>query len=282
MKKKPFIIILGAVGAIFLICWLLVIALGITNLSKLTKKSADPAVIDITLCDEDSSDLCIVNFGANNLNRMVINFQLPDADYPAFYAKAANRDTVSVYTCEVEQIKSADETKEPETADEEEQDETQAGETTVTETAAAEIEMTGTKIAETEMAETEVAETEIAETEVVEAAPIRAYCTGARTPLGETIDIEVYTTDGNKLIARGTFLVSAIALSTPIIQQMTTPISIMEEPPTLYLSPTEDVFSNQEITPTETQEFSPDQTTSTPTPKGTNRTPTATPDIAYP
>ena len=192
MKKKQFIIILSALGFIFLLCWLAVIILAIKNLRGLTNKSADPVVVDVTLCDVDAKNLCVVNFGANNLNRMVINFQLPDADYPAFYVKAANRDTVSVYTCEVDKPEAVNETKE-------------GGENKLDETL----------VDETVVPETEVAKTETAETEAVEAAPTSAHCTGARTPLGETIDIEVYTTDEDKLIARGTFLVSAIALSTP-------------------------------------------------------------------
>jgi hypothetical protein len=110
------------------------------------------------LCDQDASDLCIVTFGANSLNRMVIHFQLPNANYASFYVKATNRGTVSVYTCEVDKT-----------------------------------------------------------------IPTNAHCTGVRTPLGETIDMEVYTTDGDKLIARGTFLVSAIAINTPINLPSDTP-----------------------------------------------------------
>jgi hypothetical protein len=209
MKQKQIFIILGAIGFIFLLCWLaVIILLVIKNLFGSTNKSVEPDVINVTLCDTDASNLCVVNFGANDLNRMVINLQLPKADYVLFYVKAANRGTIRVYTCEV-----------------------------------------------------------------AEAVPTSVYCTGVRTPLGETIDIEVYTTDGDKLIARGTFLVSAIALSTPISLPSITPGG--EETPEPLSTP--DVFSTQ-VEPT----FGDIPTsTTTPTPTSTP-TPTTTPDIAYP
>jgi hypothetical protein len=179
MKQKQIFIILGAAGIIFLLFWLTVITLVVRNIRGATSESSDPVVVNVTLCDEDASDLCIVTFGANNLNRMVINFQLPNTDYAPFYVKADNRGTVSVYSCEVD-----------------------------------------------------------------EASPTSAHCTGVRTPLGETIDIEVYTTDEDKLIARGTFLVSAIALSTPI----SLPSEIPTEAPVTEAPITEVPFTEAPIT----------------------------------
>jgi hypothetical protein len=151
MKQKKVFIILGAIAIVFLLFLFAVIMLVVKYLPRLTNKSNDPIVVEVTLCDENASNLCIVSFGANNLNRMVINFQLPNADYAPFYVKADNRGSVSVYSCDV-----------------------------------------------------------------TESAPTSVYCTGVRTPLGETIDLKAYTTDGDVLIARGTFLISAIALATPI------------------------------------------------------------------
>jgi hypothetical protein len=205
MKQKRFLVILGAIGFVFLLCWLAVIVLVIKNLRS-ANKNVEPVVINMTLCDVNASDLCIVNFGANNLNRMVINFQLPKAGYAPFYVKAANRETIGVYTCEV-----------------------------------------------------------------AVAVPTSAYCTGVRTPLGETIDIEVYSTDGDKLIAQGTFLVSAIALATPISLPTITPGG--EEMPNSFPTPGEEVTPTQsELTPTRTS-----------TPIHTlTPTHTATPDAAYP
>jgi hypothetical protein len=168
MKQKQIYIILGAIGFILLLFWIVVFTLVIKNLRGSNETGESP-VVEATLCDEGASDLCIVNFGANSLNRMVIHFQLPSEGYAAFYVKATNRETVSVYTCEVD-----------------------------------------------------------------ESVPTNAYCTGLRTPLGETIDLEVYTTDEDKLIARGMFLVSAIAISTPISLPSESPVEevLPEELPT--------------------------------------------------
>ncbi len=108
------------------------------------------AAADITLCDVDSSDLCVVTFGTDFLDNMIINFQLPDADYPAFYVRASNRGNINDYPCEV-----------------------------------------------------------------VRAASTSVYCSGARTPLGEYIDMEIFATNGDALIARGRLVVSALVRITP-------------------------------------------------------------------
>jgi hypothetical protein len=129
---------------------LVLILLAIILIANRRNDRNDQPITDILLCDLSSDELCIVTFGANNLNRMVINFQLPSKDYPDFYVKGKNRGAFNVYSCETSNI-----------------------------------------------------------------SPTSTYCTGMRTPLGEPIQIEVYTTDGDLLIARGTFMVSAILLSGP-------------------------------------------------------------------
>jgi hypothetical protein len=145
LKRNRLFIILGAAGVTLLL--VLLVSIYIFNGKKNNHESI---ATEINLCDMDTNELCIVTFGANSLNRMVINFKLPEADYPGFYVKAKSRGTINVYSCE--------------TADE---------------------------------------------------FPTSTYCTGIRTPLGEAIDIEVYSTDGDTLMAYGTFMVSAILLSTP-------------------------------------------------------------------
>jgi len=195
MKKRYIFIVLGAVGIICLMAWFSVLTMVVQNLLA-SRENKDPVAVDLTLCDEDAIGLCVVTFGADNQNLMVIHFQLPDEDYAKFYVKATNRGTTNVYSCET-----------------------------------------------------------------AESTPTIVYCTGVRTPLGETIDIEVYTTDEDKLIARGTFLVSAIALATPISMPTNTPSG--EETPTFVPSPTDDVIPTySELTSTPTQE----EPTSTPTP----------------
>lgn len=165
MKKKQVLIILGVLGFAFATFGLVILALAARTLFASFSRTESVPSVEATLCDEDASGLCVVSFGANSLNRMVIYFRLPGEEYPLFYAKARNRDVVSVYTCDVDHA---------------------------------------------------------------DATLVR--CTGVRTPLGETIELEIYTTDEDKLIARGTFLVSAIAISTPVSQPSELPAA--EEIPT--------------------------------------------------
>jgi hypothetical protein len=211
MKQKQKIIIFAVIGIVLLLLWCAVIILVIKNLRG-TNKDAVPPVVDVTLCDEDASNLCIVAFGANNLNRMVIHFQLPTPDYAPFYVKATNRGTVSVYTCEVDEV--------------------------VTETATEAVTEAETEIAIETVTETaaEIATETVTET-ATEPVPTDAHCTGVRTPLGETIDIEVYTTDGDQLIGRGTFRILAIALPTPI--------SLPTDPPAAEEIPTEELLTEE-------------------------------------
>jgi hypothetical protein len=174
MKKRYIFIVLGAVGIICLMAWFSVLTTIVQNLLA-SRENKDPVAVDLTLCDEDAIGLCVVTFGADNQNLMVIHFQLPDEDYAKFYVKATNRGTTNVYSCET-----------------------------------------------------------------AESTPTIVYCSGVRTPLGETIDIEVYTTYGDILIARGTFLVSAIALATPISLPTKEPIQeapIATEAPTVVPTP---------------------------------------------
>ena len=50
---------------------------------------------------------------------------------------------------------------------------------------------------------------------VEEAVPTSVFCTGPRTPLGEYIEIEVYSVEENSLLARGKIFISAIMVWTP-------------------------------------------------------------------
>jgi hypothetical protein len=182
MKQKQIFIVLGALGVVFLVFWFFALTLAVKTLRGSLNKDVETQVAEVTLCDENASDLCVVTFGANSLNRMVIYFQLPSADYVPFYVKADNRGTVNVYSCEVD-----------------------------------------------------------------ENILTSVYCTGVRTPLGETIDVEVYTTAENKLVGRGTFLILAIALSTPASQPLEG--SIQEPVPTSIPAPGEFIFPTESAEP---------------------------------
>ncbi len=195
--RKRLFIILGAIGVIILLAWFTIFPL-IKNL-RISNNSNDQLITKVTLCDVDASELCIVAFGTDNNERMVINFQLPNANYPAFYVNAANKGIVNMYLCNASK-----------------------------------------------------------------AVPTSVNCAGARTPLGETIDIEVYAANSNLLIARGTIMVSAMVLSTSE-SNLLTPTSTLESSiltPTLLPSPTAAI----QTAPTPTVVFTPTPGTAYPNP----------------
>lgn len=216
MKKKQVLIILGVLGFAVAAFWLVVLVLAGRTLLRSVSDEAGTSVFEATLCDEDASGLCVVNFGANSLNRMVISFSLPDGEYPPFYVKARNRDTVSVYTCEANEIDDA-----------------------------------------------------------------LVRCTGVRTPLGETVDLEIYTTDEDKLIARGTFLVSAIAISTPVsqpselpaVEEIPTGESIETEEPVVVDTPMMNIPTPELVTEEVPTPLSPADELATPPPSDSNDAP---------
>lgn len=146
MLRNRFFIILGGILAVF------ILGLGALVMFKSIRGSSDPSVVQITWCNENASGLCVVSFSTDSTDRMIINFQWPETDYPQFYVKGINRDIANIYSCEADLVNQTS-----------------------------------------------------------------THCIGVRTPLGETIDVEVYSTDGDIIIARGRFVVSALLVSTPII-----------------------------------------------------------------
>ena len=191
MERKQLFINLGAIGAITLLALFTIFPL-IKNL-RASNNDSDQAITEITLCDVDSRDLCIVTFGSDNTDHMVITFQLPNEDYPAFYVIGANKGMENTYQCESS-----------------------------------------------------------------EAVPTSVYCIGMRTPLGEVIDVEVYATESELLMARGTIMLSALAFSTPINFA-----SIIGTPGPLSSS----VVATNQASPTPTVVFTPSPTVVfTPTP----------------
>jgi len=145
LRNRLFVILSLFIG-------LLILGLGAIFLINNIRGSSDSSAAEATWCDKDASGLCVVSFGTDNSDRMIINFKLPTFDFPGFYVKGINRDLANVYQCELD---SADQNS--------------------------------------------------------------VHCTGMRTPLGEVIFIEVYSTDSDVMIAQGRFVVSALLVSTPII-----------------------------------------------------------------
>jgi hypothetical protein len=205
MDKKRLLIILAAAGIVILLAC---ITVGTLIAKYLREREVRPTVevTNLTACDVDPSVLCVVSFGADNVNRMVINLLLPSEDYAAFYIKAQYDETVSVYPCEV-----------------------------------------------------------------VTDLPTHVFCTGARTPLGQPLDLEAYATDGDVLLARGTLIVSAIALPTTVLHTLTPTPTGETLTPGAEGTPT---FATFAPTFAPTDLTAPSSSSSSPTP---TRTPTRTP-----
>ena len=85
----------------FVISGVLLVSILIISLVVINARKPKDGVLEISQCNEDASELCVVTFGLDDQDNMVINFQLPKADYPLFYVKASNRGSVNTYSCEV-------------------------------------------------------------------------------------------------------------------------------------------------------------------------------------
>ncbi len=99
-----------------------------------------------------------------------------------------------------------------------------------------------------------------------ENAPTSAFCTGNRTPLGQPIEVEVYSTENDVLISKGTLIVSAIALPTTVQQTVTSTPGTPSPPP--EVTPTPSLPSDTSITPTQPPATVPPRATPTNTPGG--------------
>lgn len=152
LNQKRVLLVAGAA--------LLVIALIVITVLVIRQRAAarrqERSVAALTSCEVNREPLCIVSFGADLNDRMLINFLVPERAFPLFYVTVLHGQAAARFDCRV-----------------------------------------------------------------VENFPESVYCSGPRTPLGEAIVIEVYSVDEQSLLARGTFILSAIALPTPVSVSVT-------------------------------------------------------------
>jgi hypothetical protein len=100
MERKNLISLLSLAGLVLLFA----IAIFFTSREQKASGNETPTpgkVRVITLCDEDASGLCVVSFGADNRNQMVINFKLPRIKYPLFYVQVEYGEIRETYPCQV-------------------------------------------------------------------------------------------------------------------------------------------------------------------------------------
>lgn len=148
MERKRLILILSAVVIVLLLVCAALIYGGVTFVrGRLPTPTAVPETI--TLCDLDASGLCLLSFGTNVNNELVINLRLSDEDFPAFYAQVTSRGAARRFRCEI-----------------------------------------------------------------LQEAPSSAYCVGPRTPLGEPLELSLFASRDDRLLAQGSFVLQAVALPT--------------------------------------------------------------------
>ncbi len=168
-----------------------------------SKTATSQAIPEIPYCDTDSSVLCVISFGIDTKDQLLVNFYKPKTSIPDFYLKIRHDEIEDMYKCRA-----------------------------------------------------------------VKEFPSYIYCAGKQISLEEQIDIEVYSTDDNTLIAKGTFVISALAVATPVIVSATAGTPGTSQP--TFALPTWTAF----ITKT--------PTIGTGTPRTTTVTPTRTPTGSYP
>lgn len=101
MERKHLILLLGTTGLVLLILSAMMVAAVVQFVRGGEPTPTPVKVNDVTLCDLGGGGLCVVSFGADNLNQMVINFHLPQRKYPAFYARVDFGESSEVYSCQV-------------------------------------------------------------------------------------------------------------------------------------------------------------------------------------
>jgi hypothetical protein len=109
-----------------------------------------PAVL--SRCDPSPTVLCLVSFGVQEPDQMLMSFYVPPDSLQEFYVKIIYKQTRVIAPC----VAAMD-------------------------------------------------------------SPTVSYCTGVLVPLGTTIGLEVYATKSNVLLARGEFVVAALALPTQMV-----------------------------------------------------------------
>src|SRR5574338_1668596 len=84
MQQKRLAIGLGAAGILALLGCMSLVLLAAGRYLRGREQPTPESPTEITRCDLDATSLCIVSFSTDRLEQMVINFRIPEEDYPAF------------------------------------------------------------------------------------------------------------------------------------------------------------------------------------------------------
>ena len=208
MRGRAPLLLIGVVTLLaVLIC--AVLASGISGWVR--GRQAVPSVPGVlTRCAEGVGGLCVVSFGADMFNHMLIELHLPEEDYPPFYLMVTDSLGSRRFTCSS-----------------------------------------------------------------TRASPLTATCTGERSALGETLEIQVFARRGDALLAQGSMRLYAIALPTTINltimpeelspEPLETATAFIPPEPASTLTPTSTLIPSVTFTPTVTGTITPPTPTHTPT-----------------
>lgn len=70
------------------------------GLASRAERAAPTPGAKINYCMNDSSKLCVVSFGSDDQNNMIINLMTPDPDSPEIYISAGTGDSFDTYACQ--------------------------------------------------------------------------------------------------------------------------------------------------------------------------------------
>jgi len=90
-------------GGILAIVVLGIFALLLNRLGSQPAANADinqPDILELAYCNEEQIRPCVVSFGLDIDNNMLVNFLLPDLSYPEFYLQVVRGDVNISYECQ--------------------------------------------------------------------------------------------------------------------------------------------------------------------------------------
>jgi hypothetical protein len=95
-SRKTILFILAGVVilALLLIFWRLI------SLQRAASESAAEPALRISYCGAEPEELCVLSFGRDMEDNMVVNVFVPDRKFPDFYLKIKRPSGESVYLCE--------------------------------------------------------------------------------------------------------------------------------------------------------------------------------------
>ncbi|MBK8781570.1 MAG: hypothetical protein IPO22_07135 [Anaerolineales bacterium] len=79
---------------------LLLLAWRIVSLQKAASEAVSEPVLKISYCGAEPEELCVLSFGRDVDENMVVNIFVPDRKFPDFYLKIKRTAGESVYECE--------------------------------------------------------------------------------------------------------------------------------------------------------------------------------------